>query len=156
MKEFLMATKSKPATAAETVTAEVKEFAAKAETTAKQAYAKTGVVLNEVATFTKGNADALLASGKIVATGLQDLSKTTVAEGKTAIATVKADVAALKTIKTPTDLVSLPSKIVRRNLDTAFTLGAKNTKTLFKLFDEAFAPLTARADLAVSKFKKAA
>ncbi len=139
-----------------TVTAEVKEFAAKAESKAKLAYAKTGAVLNDVATFTKGNADALVASGKIVASGLQGLGKTTVAEGKTAMATAKADVAALKAIKSPTDLVALQSKIVRRNVDTAFTLGAKNTKTLFKMFDEAFAPLTARADLAVSKFKKAA
>jgi hypothetical protein len=156
MKEFHMATKSKPATAAETVTAEVKEFAAKAETTAKQAYAKSSAVLNDVATFTKGNADALLASGKIVAAGLQDLSKTAVAEGKVVVADVKADFKELTAVKSPTELVSLQSKIVRRNLDTAFTLGAKNTKTLFKLFDEAFAPLTARADMAMSKFKKAA
>jgi hypothetical protein len=147
-----MASKAAP----KTVTAEVKEFAAKAESKAKLAYAKGSAVVSEAATFTKGNADALVASGKILATGLEGLGKETVAEGKTAIATVKADVTALKAVKSPTALVELQSKIVSRNFDKAFALGAKNSKSLFKLFDQAFAPLTARADLAVSKFKKAA
>jgi hypothetical protein len=147
-----MASKATP----NTVTAEVKEFATKAESKAKQAYAKGSAAVSEAVEFSKGNADALVTSGKIVATGLQGLGKTAVAEGKTAMAAAKADFIALKAVATPTALIALQSKIASRNLETAFALGAKNSQTLIKLFDQAFAPLTARADLAVSKFKKAA
>jgi hypothetical protein len=137
-------------------TAEVKEFAVDAEIKAKQAFAKGKASLNDVADFTKGNVAALTQSGKILAAGAKEFGKSTVAEGKTAFATVKADVKELASVKTPTALVGVQSKIVGRNVEKAFAIGAKNSKTLIKLFDQALAPLAARADLAVSKIKKAA
>ena len=84
------------------------------------------------------------------------VGKTYVAEGKSAYATVTGDVKELKTVKTPTDFVRLQTSILRRNFDHAFDFGGKNSESLIKLAGDVFAPISARASLAVAKVKKAA
>ena len=137
-------------------TATIKTAAAEVQAKAKLALAKGSEVLAEAKTFTIGNVDAIKTSGKILGTGLQDLGKTYVAEGKSAYATVTGDVKELKTVKTPTDFVRLQTSILRRNFDHAFDFGGKNSEAVIKLATEAFAPISARASLAVAKVKKAA
>jgi hypothetical protein len=137
-------------------TATIKTAAADVQAKAKLALAKGSDVLGEAKSFTKGNVDALAASGKILGAGLQELGKTYVAEGKSAYATVTGDVKELKAVKTPTDFVRLQTSILRRNFDHAFAFGGKNSETMIKLAGEVFAPISARASLAVAKVKKAA
>lgn len=137
-------------------TATIKTAAAEVQAKAKLALAKGSEVLGEVGEFAKGNVEALKTSGKILGTGLQDLGKTYVAEGKSAYATVTGDVKELKAVKTPTDFVRLQTSILRRNFDHAFDFGGKNSEAVIKLATEAFAPISARASLAVAKVKKAA
>ncbi len=137
-------------------TSGIKKAVADVQGKAKLAYAKGSAVLGEASTFTKGNVDAVVESGKILAAGLQDLSKTYVAEGKSAVDTVTADVKDLTTVKSPNDFVQLQSKIVRRNVDQALAFGSKNSEAVIKLFNDAFAPLSKRASLAVEAIKKAA
>ena len=137
-------------------TATIKTAAAEVQAKAKLALAKGSEVLGEVGEFTKGNVEALKTSGKILGTGLQDLGKTCVAEGKSAYATVTGDVKELKAVKTPTDFVRLQTSILRRNFDHAFDFGGKNSEAMIKLAGEAFAPISARASLAIEKVKKAA
>jgi hypothetical protein len=150
-KEPVMATKK---TAAKP--AGIKQFVADAKVKAKVAYAKGGAVLSEAGEFTKGNVEALVQSGKILSTGVQSLGKTYVAEAKTAIETTKADVKALAAVKTPASFFKLQGDILRRNFDDALSLSSKNTKTVFKLANDSFAPIQGRVGLAVSKVKKAA
>ena len=136
--------------------ATVKSAASDVKAKAKLALAKGSEVLGDAGTFTKGNVDALVASGKILGNGLQDLGKTYVAEGKSAYATVTADVKDLKAVKSPVELVRLQTSIVRRNIDHAFDLGGKNGEAMIKLAGQAFAPLSARASLMKAMVKKAA
>jgi hypothetical protein len=150
-KEPVMATKK---TAAKP--AGIKQIVAEAQIKAKAAYLKGGAVLNEAGEFTKGNVEALVHSGKILSTGVQALGKTYVAEAKTAIETTKADVKALAAVKTPTAFFKLQGDILRRNFDDALALSSKNTKAVFKLANDSFAPIQGRVGLAVSKVKKAA
>jgi hypothetical protein len=150
-KEPVMATKK---TAAKP--AGIKQFVADAKVKAQFAYAKGGAVLSEAGEFTKGNVEALRQSGKILSTGVQDLGKTYVAEAKTAIETTKADVKALAAVKTPAAFFKLQGDILRRNFDDALSLGTKNTKAVYKLANDSFAPISGRVALAVSKVKKAA
>lgn len=134
----------------------IKQFVADAKIKAQFAYAKGGAVLNEAGEFTKGNVEALRQSGKILSTGVQDLGKTYVAEAKTAIETTKADVKALAAVKTPAAFFKLQGDILRRNFDDALALGTKNTKAVYKLANDSFAPIQGRVVLAVSKVKQAA
>jgi hypothetical protein len=136
--------------------ATVKTAAAQVQAKAKLALAKGSEVYGEASAFTKGNVEAAVASGKILGTGLQDLGKTYVAEGKTAYETVTSDIKELAAVKSPTDFFQVQTAILRRNFDHAFAFGGKNSEAVLKLAGEAFAPISARASLAVAKVKKAA
>lgn len=162
--KFKTTSKSKPAFKEPTMptkktkdyTATIKTAAVDVQAKAKLALAKGSEVLGEASTFTKGNVEALKTSGKILGAGLKDLGKTYAAEGKSAYVAVTADVKELKAVKTPVDFVRLQTSILRRNFDHAFDFGGKNSEAVLKLAGEAFAPISARASLAVAKVKKAA
>ena len=62
---------------------------AKATAKAKAAYDKGTAAFGEAKTFTKGNVDAMVESGKILGTGLKAIGEGYVAEGKTAVATAQ-------------------------------------------------------------------
>jgi hypothetical protein len=151
LKETPMATKKTT-----DFTKDIKSFVADAQTKAKIALGKGNAVLGEASEFTKGNVEAVVTSGKILAAGFQDMGKSYVAEGKAAVETVTADVKALAAVKSPTDFVQLQSTILRRNVDQAIALSSKNTEAMLKLVSDAFAPISARASLAVQKIKQAA
>ena len=150
--------KEKPMPTKKTIdfTATLKSATSDATAKAKLALAKTSEVLGDAGSFAKGNVDALVASGKIIGAGLQDLGKTYVAEGKSAYATVAADVKDIKAVKSPVELIRLQTSIARRNIDHAFDLGGKNSEAMIKLASQAFAPISARASLAKAKVMKAA
>ena len=150
-KETIMATRK-----TDDFTKTIKTAAADVQATAKAVFAKGSAVLGEASDFTKGNVDAVVSSGKILTAGLQDLGKTFAAEGKSAFETATADVKELAAVKSPSDFIRIQTTIVRRNLDSVFDLGAKNSEAVLKLASDAFAPISARASLAVEKFKKAA
>ena len=117
--------------------------AADVQAKAKVAYAK-GQPVRRSAEFTKGNVDAVVASGKILGAGLQDLGKTYAAEGKMPFETVTTDVKELAEVKSPVEFLRRRATILRRNFDHAIEFNAKTGETMIKLFGEAFAPLSAR------------
>ncbi len=134
----------------------IKGYAADAQSKAKAALAKGSVAVTEATEFTKGNVDAVVASGKLLGAGLQGLGKTYAAEGKAAVETVKADVKAIAAVKSPAEFVQAQSTILKKNFDHAIDFNAKTGETMIKLFGDVFAPLSARANLVVAKVKKAA
>lgn len=141
---------------AEDFTAKLKEVAADAQTRAKDAFEKSQAYAAEYGEFTKGNVEALVESGKILAAGLQDMGKEYVAEGKTALETVTADVKELAAVKSPADFFKLQGEILRRNFDAAVASTSKHSEMALKLANDAFAPISTRVSLAVEKVKQAA
>ena len=141
---------------AEDFTAKLKEVAADAQTRAKDAFEKGQTYAAEYGEFAKGNVEALVESTKILAAGLQDMGKDYVAEGKTALETVTADVKELAAVKSPADFFKLQGEILRRNFDAAVATGSKRSEQVVKLANDAFAPLSTRVSLAVEKVKQAA
>ncbi|WP_369026874.1 phasin family protein [Qipengyuania sp. RANM35] len=154
MKETIMATAKTAKTT--DYTAKAKELAADVQTRAKAAYDKGAELTKEAAEFQKGNLEALVASGKILAAGMQDMGRTYVEEAKGAVETVQADVKKMAAVKSPTELFQLQGEIARRNFDAAVAGASKNTEAMLKLANEAFAPLSTRFSLAAEKFSKAA
>ncbi|TMM46159.1 phasin family protein [Qipengyuania marisflavi] len=154
LKDTIMAT-AKNAKTTE-YTAKVKETAAELQTRAKAAYDKGAEMTSDVAEFQKGNLEALVESGKILASGMQDMGRTYVEEAKVAVATVQADVKKVAAIKSPTELFQLQGEIARRNFDAVIATASKNTETMVKLVNEAFAPVSTRMSVAAEKFSKAA
>ena len=127
-----------------------------AQSKAKAAYDKGAELAAEATEFTKGNAEALVESGKIYAAGVQTLGKTYAEEAKTAYETLTADLKELAGVKSPADLFQLQTKLARRNLDAWVAYGSKNTDAVLKLANETFAPITGRLSLAAEKVANAA
>lgn len=153
IKDTIMA---KTQNVAEEFTAKAKEAFTEAQDRAKAAYEKGTALFADAGEFNKGNIEALVESGKVLAAGLQSLGKDYVAEAKTAIETVQADVKELAAVKSPADFFKLQGEILRRNFDAAVASGSKHSEAMVKLANDAFAPVSTRVSLAVEKVKQAA
>ncbi|EDL48463.1 phasin family protein [Erythrobacter sp. SD-21] len=154
LKDTIMATANNAKTT--DYTAKAKEMAAEAQTRAKAAYDKGAEMTQGVVEFQKGNFEALVESGKILAGGMQDMGRTYVEEAKSAAETVQGDVKKFAAVKSPTELFQLQGEIARRNFDAMVSTTSKNTEAMLKLANEAFAPLSSRMSLAAEKVRKAA
>lgn len=154
LKETIMATANKATTTDFTATA--KEAAAEMQNRAKAAFEKGTVLTGEVTEFHKGNLEALVETGKLLASGMQELGRTYMEDARTAADTVTEDVKKMAAIKSPTELFQLQGEIARRNFDAAVAQTSKNTEAMMKLVTEAFAPLSNRASIAVEKVSNAA
>ncbi|MBW8784224.1 MAG: phasin family protein [Novosphingobium sp.] len=123
---------------------------------AKVAYDKSTAVFGEAAEFTKGNVEAVVESGKILAGGFQALGTTAVAESRSAFEALTSDVKSLAAVKSPAEFIKLQSEMVRRNFDQAVAFSSKQSEAVLKLASEAAAPIGNRVSLAVEKVRSAA
>lgn len=138
------------------VTSSIKDAVSGAQARAKEAFDKTSAAASEYGEFAKGNVEAFVESGKILASGLQELGNGFIADSKVAFETATSDVKALTSVKSPTDLFKLQTELLRRNFDSAIAYGTKASEAMVKLTNEVVAPLSGRVTLAVEKVKKAA
>ena len=126
------------------------------QTKAKAAYEKSTAAVGEANDFAKGNVEAVVQSGKILASGLQDMGTTFVAESRSAFETMTAEVKELAAVKSPSEFFALQSKLARKNFDAAVAQASKNTEAMLKLVNEVVTPISGRVTLAVEKASKAA
>lgn len=132
------------------------EFTDKLQTAFKDAQEKAKAAFGDAGSFAKGNVEAIVESSKILATGLQDMTKGYVAETKTSFETMTADVKDLAAVKSPTEFFEKQSALLRKNFDAAVAASSKNSEAMLKLVNEAFQPISTRVSLAVEKIKQAA
>jgi phasin family protein len=137
-------------------TTKLKSAVGEAQAKAKEAFGKGAATFGEYSEFSKGNLEAVVTSGKILANGMQSLGTTLVADGKTAFETLTAEVKELASVKSPTDFFKLQAAFLRRNFETAIANTSKNSEAIVKLANEVAAPISARVNLAVEKVKQAA
>jgi len=148
-KDITMTMKTKITEGFETVIGE-------AQTKAKEAYEKSTAMFGDYADFAKGNVEAVVESGTILAEGLQDMGTNLVAEGRTTFETVTADIKEMAAAKSPTDLFKLQGEMFRKSFDSAVAYGSKNTEVMLKIASDAMAPISGRVTLAVEKVRSAA
>lgn len=134
----------------------IKETVANAQVKAKKAVEKGTVLLGEAREFSKGNVDAVVESGKILASGIQAMGKEFAADSRSTFELVTGEVKELAAVKTPTDFLKVQGDIARKNLDTAISLSSKNAESMLKLASATFAPLSGRFSLAAEKVRKIA
>ena len=146
---FAMATKTDMT---EKMTAAFKD----AQEKAKAALEKSQAAFGDAGEFAKGNVEAVVESTKILASGLQEMTKGYVAETKSVFEAMTADVKELTTVKSPTEFFEKQSALLRKNFDAAVAASSKNSEAMLKLANEAFQPISTRVSLAVEKIKKAA
>ncbi|MCT2397989.1 phasin family protein [Novosphingobium mangrovi (ex Huang et al. 2023)] len=126
-----------------------------AQTKAKDAFEKSTKMLGEVGDFTKGNVEAVMESGKILAEGVQSMGSEIVSEGRSAFETMTGDIKELAAAKSPTDYFKIQSDMMRKNFDSAVAYGSKNSEAMLKLVSDAIAPISGRVSMAMEKVRSA-
>ncbi|MGB5778996.1 MAG: phasin family protein, partial [Allopontixanthobacter sediminis] len=137
-------------------TAQLKDGLSDLQTRAKTVYEKSTVLASEMGEFSKHNVEAIVESGKIIASGMQEMAKSYVEEGKSAVSTMTSDAKEIAAVKSPTEFVQLQSQIASRNFDATIATVSKTTEAWVKLANEAFAPISSRVSVAMDKVRKAA
>lgn len=138
------------------ITTQAKDMAADVQERVKTAYSKAGEFASEAGDFNKANVEAVVESGKIFFAGAQEIVKGDVETGKTVVETVTEDAKKMAAVKSPTELMQLQGELARRNFDAVVSFGSKRTESLFKLYNDAFAPISNRVSVAAEKMSKAA
>jgi phasin family protein len=138
------------------VTSSINEAVNGAQQKAKEAFTKTSALAGDYGEFAKGNVEAFVESGKILASGLQDLSGKFFADSKAAFETATAEVKELSAANSPADFFKLQTELLRRNLDSAIAYSSKTSEAMLKLTNDVIAPISGRVSLAVEKVRKVA
>ena len=142
-------------TTPEEMTKSFQDAFADIQTRGKAAYEKGTELFADAGEFAKGNLEALVETGKILTTGIQEMGRSAVAEGKAEFEEITAEVKELAAVKSPTDFFQLQSTLLRKHFDKAIAAGSKNTEAMLKLANDAAQPISSRVSLAMEKVKAA-
>lgn len=108
----------------------------------------------EMMHFNQGNIEAMVKSGQIWATGLQDLSKQMAAHAQASIEDTMSAFKALTGVRTLKDAMDLQSSLARASLEKAVAETGRLTDASMRLAEQTYAPIGARVSLAVESFGK--
>jgi phasin family protein len=120
---------------------------------AKTSMEKGAKFAEEFGDFTKGNAEALMASGRVAAKGVETLGQEAVEYGKKSFESASSAVKGFAAAKSPTELFQLQSDYARSAFDAAVAEGSRVTEAWVKLAGEIMQPLSTRIAVAAEKVK---
>lgn len=156
IKPTIIPSKEKAMNATTKIAEELKSAVNEAQEKAKTAFAKGKVALDGYTEFTKGNASAVVESGKILAAGLQKMGSTIATDTKATAETFASEVKDFASAKTPAEMLQLQSEMFHRQFDRAVAYNSKASEAMLKLANDAIAPIAGRLSLAMDKIRKAA
>ncbi|MCJ8156524.1 phasin family protein [Sphingomonas sp. LaA6.9] len=122
----------------------------------KAAVEKSQKIAEEFADFQKGNVEALVASAKVAAKGIETLGQDAAELGRKNFEGAQAALKSFAAVKSPTELFKLQSDYAKSSFDTFVAEASKNTEAALKLAGDIFQPLSNRLAVAAEKFKTAA
>jgi phasin family protein len=108
----------------------------------------------ELVTFGQGNIEAMMKSGQIWVSGVQDLSRQLAASAQASFEETVSTFKQLSGVKSLKDAMDLQSNLARATMEKTLAESGRLTDASFKLAEQALAPITARVTLAVEKFSK--
>ncbi len=120
----------------------------------KEGITKTMKTAEEVVAFSQGNMEALIKSGQIWSTGLQDISKQMASSMQASYEEAMSAFKALTSVKSLKEAVDLQVGLARSAVEKSVTESSKYTDASFRLAEQALAPISSRVTLAVEKFSK--
>jgi phasin family protein len=142
--------------AAAEATERMKSFTGEAKAHAESAVEKGTKAFAEASDFAKGNVEALVASGRAAAKGVEALSQDAADFGRKSLENATTAFRGLSTAKSPTELFRLQSDYARTAFDAAVAQASKTSEAMIKIMGEVFEPLSSRATLAVDKVRSTA
>ena len=114
---------------------------------------KSARFMEEVADLTRGNVEALVASSKAAAKGVEALSQEAADYGRRSFEEASTAFKSFAEVKSPTDFFRLQSDYARSAFDQLIAETAKVSETMVKLSGEVVEPLTSRYSVAAERMK---
>jgi phasin family protein len=122
---------------------------------AKTAMEKGSKGLEDMVEFSKGNFEAVVASGRAAARGAQDIAKYSAEYGRKSIEEANATAKKFASVKSPTEFFALQSEVAKTNIDAMVGEASKFAEGYMKLMGEIMQPMQNRYAVAVEKVKLA-
>lgn len=111
---------------------------------------------DEMNSLGKENLDAVVASGTIVARGMENFSKEVFALAQSSLETSMNVAKQMMGVRSLREAVDLQTELSRTQFDKLMADGAKLTEMSMKVANEAFQPIQARVNVALEKMLKPA
>ena len=140
-------------TAAEDMQHRATEMFGDMNTRAKDAMSKGTKAIEDLVEFSKGNVEAIVASGRVAAKGAEEIAKYSTEYGRTAVEKANATAKQFAAVKSPTEFFQLQGEVAKQTLDALVAEGSKFTENYLKLVGEIAQPISNRVAVAAEKVK---
>ena len=123
---------------------------------AKTAMEKSTKVIEEMTELTKGNVEAIVASSKVAAKGVETLGQEAAEYSRRSFEEASAALKSFAEVKSATDFFRLQSDYARSAFDSLVAETSKMSEQVIKLAGEVAEPLTSRYSVAAERVKNIA
>jgi phasin family protein len=120
---------------------------------AKLATDKTAKIVEELAEITRGNVEAMVASSKVAAKGVETMGQGAAAYSRKSFEDASAAFKSFSNVKSATDFFKLQGDFARSAFDSAVAESARVSETVLKLAGDVAEPLTSRYTVAAERVK---
>ena len=120
---------------------------------AKAAAERSAKIVEELADLTRGNVEAIVASSKVAAKGIEALSQDAAEYGRKSFEDASAAIKSLTEVKSATDLFKLQGDFARAAFDSAVAESARLSETMLKIAGDVAEPITSRYTVAAERVK---
>jgi phasin family protein len=120
---------------------------------AKAAVERSAKIVEEFADLTRGNVEAIVASSKIAAKGVESLSQDAAEYSRKSFEEASAALKSFAEVKSATDFFKLQGDFARAAFDSAVAESARLSETVLKLAGDVAEPMTSRYTVAAERVK---
>ena len=122
----------------------------------REAMQKSARLLEEMTDLGKGNVEALVASSKVAARGVEQLSQEAAEFSRRSFEQASATLKSFTEVRSPTDFFKLQSDYARSAFDNMVAESSKMSEAVIKLAGEVAEPITSRVAVAADRVKNVA
>jgi phasin family protein len=120
---------------------------------AKAATEKSAKIVEQLADLTRGNVEAIVASSKIAAKGVETMSQDAAEYSRKSFEEASAVLKSFAEVKSATDFFKLQGDFARSAFDAAVAESARVSETVLKLAGEVAEPINSRYTIAAERVK---
>ena len=132
---------------------QIKTVVTEANDRAKTAMEKNAKIIEELAELGRGNVEALVASSKVAAKGVETLSQDAANYSRARFEEATAAFKSFTDVKSATDFFKLQGDFARSAFDSAVAQSARVSENVLKLAGDVAEPLTSRYAVAAERVK---
>ena len=122
---------------------------------AKGAFERNARIAEELTELTKGNVEALVASTKAAAKGVEALGQEVAELSRKSFEDASAALKGFADVKSPTDFFRLQSDFARNQFDMVVAETSKLSETVIKVAGQVAEPITSRYSVAAERVRSA-